>query len=517
MYFDLGQNTLYPTLRELRRGEAEVSLEPKSFDLLLHLVRNRARVVEKDELVTVVWDGRAISDATLSSTVKAARRALGDSGSEQGMIRTYHGRGFRYVGPVRELRDAEPELSVPNDAAAEIDLTLPTRPSVAVLPFQSFGSEEGRLLAHGMTQDITVGLARTRWLFVSSGASTRRLADIGMDPDALARHLGVRYTLRGSILQVGSRIRVTSALSDAETRSEVWAEAFHRSLDDLFEVQTEIAKRIVGAVDGEIELQERRRAVLRPIGSLDSWSAYHRAIDLLYKYSAECATEAEKLLDHAARLDPSSARVHAARSFLFWQRAYLRPGPETADDLRRAEDAARQSFELDRHDPFGHWSLGRVSLLQGDFDRAIESLANAVQLNPNFANGHNSLAYAKLFSGNGDLGAANIAAARRISPYDPLTFAYMAQLGAMHSLTGEAGKGADWLARAVAEPNCHYHIHAVALWTHELAGRRTEARKHLDELRHRRPGYDREEYFRVCPAGKSQRALIEEAFSRVGL
>ena len=230
--------------REVRRQDACVPVEPKVFDLLLYLVENRARVVAKDELVERIWNGRAISDAALSSCVKAARRALGDDGQQQRFIRTINRRGFRFVGPVeahdRAMLAADVQARSSKfgaagagegtslDAAAyDLDLTLPARPSVAVLPICALGDEDQQaLVADGLTHDLTVRLARTRWLFVTARASAARYHASAFDPAEIGRRLGVRYLLGGSLRAAERRLRLTITLSDTAQSCEIWADPF---------------------------------------------------------------------------------------------------------------------------------------------------------------------------------------------------------------------------------------------------------------------------------------------------
>jgi len=167
--------------QELRRSGDIVHMEPQVFNLLLHLVRNRGRIVSKDELIETVWNGRIVSEAALSSRINAARKAIGDTGNEQLFIRTLHKRGFHFVGEVSDgapsivgPSDAEAENGPRRDAAEPADVTPgASGPSIAVLPFDNFGGNaEGDYFSYGMTEDIIRLLARNRWLTVISRHST---------------------------------------------------------------------------------------------------------------------------------------------------------------------------------------------------------------------------------------------------------------------------------------------------------------------------------------------------------
>lgn len=517
--------SIEPAKREVSRSGAPLAVEPKVFDLLVHLVENRERVVTKDELVEAVWQGRAISDATLSSAVKSARRILGDDGRTQSAIRTHHGRGFRFVGAIETTtegeRAASPAVagSQPGDPAgiADIDLSLPDGPSLAVLRFTCQGGAPERLLADALANDIAVGLARTRWLFVSSRASAARFDPRAGDPAGIAARLGVRYLLRGTLRAAADRFRLTIALSDAVEGQELWAERYDRPFDDLFEVQDEVSNLVIGAVEFEVDLRERRRAMLLPIASLDAWSAYHQANDLLFRYSPDRFERAENLLNLAARLDPASSRVHAALSFLSWQRAFLGPAEGRADNVLRAADHAQHSLSLDPLNPQGHWALGRAGILNGDFDLAVEHLTAAIDLNPNFAHAQYSLGYSLLLTDRSVEGIGSVERARRISPYDPLSFAFMAAKAQMHLFFGEREAAVTWARRAARQPNAPPHVHAIAAWVHEAAGRHEDGLRYVAQVRRERPGYSATDFFRAIPFTGAHRERVAAAFARLGL
>ncbi|MEQ8348015.1 MAG: winged helix-turn-helix domain-containing protein [Sneathiellaceae bacterium] len=531
MCYVIGSFRIDPALRELHDGGREVAVEPKVFDLLLYLVENRARVVGKEELVAQIWQGRIVSEAALSSCVKAARRALGDDGQRQGLIRTIHRRGFRFVGPVgegsRPLMSGLPAGAAPAPEAAadageggtfDIDLTPPEGPSIAVLPIRAIGGGElTPVLAEGLSHDITVRLARTRWLFVTARASALQFRATEPDLVEIGRRLGVRYLLRGHLAVAGGRLRLTAILTDAVRGGEIWAERFDRPLADIFAVQDELGDLITAAVEAEIEQKERRRALLQPFASLDAWSAYQRACIHLFRFTPEEEARAEVYLRRAAELDPAAARVFAALSFIHWQRAFRELVPDRQGELDRAHDLAQQSLVLDPRAPDGHWALGRALLLRGEFETAVEELRASVALNPNFAKGQYSLSFSVMFTGDTEEGFDRVARARRLSPYDPMTFAFMASRAVLHGFIGEIEAAADWSARAVRQPNAHYHVLAIAAWCHQMAGRGDAAQDFLAELHRVRPGYSRDEYFRAFPFRPPQRAMIEAPLRQLGL
>lgn len=533
MRIDLGAVTIDDASRELTRAGAPAHVEPQVFDLIIYLVRNRDRVVSKDELVDEIWAGRAISDATLASCVKSARRALGDDGQAQSMIRTLQRRGFRYVGPAGPDAAEETAASTPESVAimlgggesaelaagaADLDLTPPAGPSIAVLPFDALdGSAEPSVLASGLRADITTRLARTRSLFVTGRDSAARFRLKDSSPAAIGAALGVRYLLHGALMQSSDRFRLNVALTATETGYEVWAETFDRSLDDLFAVQDEICDLVVSGVEGGVALKERQAAALRPIASLDAWGAYHRATDLLFRYAPDARAEARRLLDRAAAADPGSARIAAAQSFLMWQEAFFETSGDRDGDARRALDLAEHAVALDPLDPLGRYALGRAARLIPDLDYSMEELRAAVTLNPSFAAAHYAYGSGLKFLSRAEEGIVSVERARRISPYDPMMFSFMSLLAELNGLLGEAAASVKWAKRAARSPQTHYNILAIAAWCHWRAGETDAAQVYLAEVRRRRPGYSRAMFFRAFPYRAPERGMLDALLGDMGL
>ncbi|RYX93353.1 MAG: CadC-family transcriptional regulator, partial [Bradyrhizobiaceae bacterium] len=199
---------LDPDRRELTRGADRIAITPQAFDLLLHLVDNRDHVVSKDALLDAVWSGRIVSESTLASHINAVRKAVGDSGGEQHLIRTVPRKGFRFVADVSELL-TRPETAVePAQAVAGVALPLPDRPSIAVLPFLNLsGDPQQDYFVDGVVEDIILALSRIRWLFVIARNSSFTYRGRAVDARQIGRELGVRYLLEGSVRRTANRVR----------------------------------------------------------------------------------------------------------------------------------------------------------------------------------------------------------------------------------------------------------------------------------------------------------------------
>src|ERR1700729_2907280 len=321
--FVFGECVLDTDRRELSRGGEAVAVGPQVFDLLIHLIENRDRVVSKDELFDVIWRGRTISESTLTSHVNFARRAIGDTGEEQRLIRTIPRKGFRFVGGVREA----PPPSAATSSVAETTtslgaLALPDQPSVAVLPFLNLsGDPDQDYFADGVVEDIIGALSRMRWLFVIARNSSFTYKGRAVDVKQVGRELGVRYVLEGSVRRAGKRIRIAGQLIDAETGTHLWADHFDGAIEDMFELQDQVTESVVGAIAPELQQAEIKRARRKPTESLDAYDYYLRGMASFHRGDQEGMTEALPLFYQAIERDPGFASAYAmAAACLFWSK-----------------------------------------------------------------------------------------------------------------------------------------------------------------------------------------------------
>jgi len=306
--------------RELRRVSELVSLTPQVFDLLDCLVRNRERVISKDELVASIWGGRAVSDSAITTRINAARAAIGDDGKTQRMIKTLPRKGFRFVGVVREeLNPAAPASTETAPHLPRPALALPDKPSVAVLSFDNLHGDPGQdYFSDGITEDIITQLSRFSELFVIARNSSFQYKRKSIDVRQIGRELGVRYVLEGSIRRQGNRVRIVAQLIDATTGAHRWAERYDRELDDIFAVQDELARAIATVLVAHVNKAEAERTLLKPPASWQAYDYYMRGVDILASYwstvKAADLHESRRLLEKSLAIDPNFARAYSSLS-----------------------------------------------------------------------------------------------------------------------------------------------------------------------------------------------------------
>ena len=551
MLYSFEDFSLDTARRELRRSGTLISLQPQVFDLLEYLIRNRERVVDKDDLLAAVWKGRIVSEWNLSTRINAARSAIGDSGEGQRLIRTAHGKGFRFVGVVHEEEETVRKLaaifaadvegysrlmgqdeigtlrrltacraildervaayrgrifgsagdSVVADFASAVDAVqcavavqeafakgsaarpageqmrfrigvhvgdvlvqgdnlfgdgvniasrlealaepggicisgmvrdqigtklplaftdlgeqqvknitqpirayrvrgesstpavmasppLPDKPSIAVLPFQNLsGDPEQEYFADGMVEEITTALSKVRWFLVIARNSTFAYKGRAVDVRQVARELGVRYVLEGSVRKAGNRVRISGQLIDAATGNHVWAERYDRELADIFAVHDEIAERVVAAIEPQLYAAEHFRSQRKPPESLDAWECVIRALSSVGQGTRVGDMEAEGLCRRAIAIAPGYGQAHSLLAWALMRRP-ARLGGDIGSVLPEAMAESRAALGLDERDPWAHLSHGLVLWRTRRHNEAERAFRRALELNPNFALAH---------------------------------------------------------------------------------------------------------------------------------
>lgn len=313
----------------------------------------------------------------------------------------------------------------PADERGPVALKPLDQPSIAVLPFANLGGDPERdFLADGITEDIITALARLRWLFVIARNSTFVYKGKAVDVREVARDLGVRYVLEGSVRAAGPRLRITGQLIDAETGKHIWAEKYDRELQDIFAVQDDITERVVAAVEPHLYAEEGFRAASKPPDSIDAWGLVVRALSLTSKMDRKQNAEAQALLRRAIAMEPNYARAHALLSWTVWWAAHCYWYPDRDDGFRQAARHAQDALAADPSDPWARMVAGMALSTVGQHDRALGELRTALTLNPSFALGHMAFGWALLRAGRFDEAIAESGRALRMSPLDSFSGFY---------------------------------------------------------------------------------------------
>ena len=503
--FSFDEFVLDTARRELLGPAGPIPLEPQVLDLLAYLIRNRDRVVSKDDILAAVWKGRAVSDSTLTTRINAARSAVGDSGEAQRLIRTFPRRGFRFVGAIREL--AEP--------------AAPDRPSIAVLPFVNMsGDPEQDYFADGMVEEIITALSRLRWLSVIARNSS--FADKGRPVDIrqVGRELGARYVLEGSVRKASGRVRISGRLAEASTGTQLWADRFEGALEDIFDLQDQVTASVVGAIAPRLGRAEIERAKRKPTDSLDAYDYFLRGMAHVHRWSRTDSDEALRNFRRAIELDLDFAPAYGLAGRCYSQRKACGWMTDRPRETAEAERLARLAAELGRDDAVALCTAGIVlAYVAGHLEDGSALVDRALGQDPNLAWAWVFGSWVKIWLGEPEAALARAAQATRLSPQDPeVLFFIQTATAYCHFLARRYDDASSWAQTALRQwPDILISL-CVAAASCALAGRLDEARRLMTNLKRVDPALRLADLGDLFPFGRdADRLLLAEGLRKAGL
>jgi adenylate cyclase len=399
--------------------------------------------------------------------------------------------------PVRVYR-VGPRASGPHAAGTAAfqsapALPLPDKPSIAVLPFQNMsGDPEQEYFADGMVEEIITALSRIRWLFVIARNSSFTYKGRAVDVKQVARELGVRYVLEGSVRRGGNRVRVTAQLIDAISGAHVWADRYDRDLSDIFAVQDEITASVAGVIEPALAAAEQQRVLRKPPERLDAWEAYQRGLWHCYKFGAEDNQAAQAFFRQAIALDPNFAPGHHGLVFALWFDTFLYFSRSLADLLDTMLKEARIAVALDDKDAMSHGALATAVVMNGGFEAGVAEARAALALNPNNAQLIAIFGAALCHAGHPAEAIDPLRRAMRASPHDPQTWQWTHWLGMAQFFMRDFEAALETCRQAVHMNPGHSSAHMRIIASLAYLGRLKEAREALDRVRAQFPDqYDR--------------------------
>ena len=409
----------------LRSMGRVVETEPQVFELIAFLCTNAGRLISYDEIIDNVWHGRIVSDAAIATRINAARKALGDDGTAQRVIKTVRGRGLRFeLEPLD--RPAESKGYWPGSEAGTND-ALPKPhldgPSIAVMPFDNMSPDaEQEYFADGIAEDIITGLSRVSQFLVIARNSTFAYKRRAIDVRQVGRELGVRYVLEGSVRKSGSRVRITSQLVDASTGHQIWADRFDGNLADLFDLQDQITTSVIGAIQPSIRAAETVRSRRKRPDNLDAYDLYMQALPHVASLERKGNKIGLGLLEQALKLEPDYAAALAMAAWCHAQRCVYSWTENSETDIRLTLELANKAVKFSANDSFALSMLGAAHTLIREFKTAYELLQRALEFDPNCAWGWNRLGWLNSYLDRPAESIECLEKAIRLSPLDPINF-----------------------------------------------------------------------------------------------
>jgi adenylate cyclase len=385
--------------------------------------------------------------------------------------------------PVRIYRVRCTDAKTPSSLASAA-LPLPDKPSIAVLPFRNMsGDPEQEYFADGMVEEIITALSRIRWLFVIARNSSFTYKGQAVDVKRMGRELGVRYILEGSVRKSGNRVRITAQLVEAESGAHLWADRFDGSLEDVFELQDDIAVSVAGVIEPTLQAAEARRSAKRPTRDLTAYDLLLRALASFSSRSKAGVTRALDFSEQAIGRDPhyGSALGYAASCRVVmdvngWTE-------ELSQNRRAAIGRAERALESAGDDPVALVLAAHALAYFGEnFDAVIGLVDRALAFNPSFARGWLMSARIRIWAGQLDLAIAHAERAIRLSPRDlPGSHSYL--VGLAHFFNRRFEDAMPKLIAAVQHlPKApEYHRALASCYAH--MGRLEEARAIIERLR----------------------------------
>ena len=467
------------------------------FDLLEYLIRNRDRVVTRDDVFTVVWHGRSVSEAALNTRINATRTAINDDGANQRLIKTIRTRGFRFVGAVREEETStSPRSRLFEDDRRLHPISLLGPPRIAILPFANItGDRRQEPLADGLTEELITALSKVGWLFVASHASSFACKGRAIDTRQIARKLGVRYVLEGSIRVSADCARIAVQLVDGLLDHQIWAERYDKKMThDIFTVHTDICDKVVTSIEPQLYLAELVRAERTKPENLGSWECIVRALALMNTRDRTNAGKAVGLLRKASSIECESAQAHSLLSIITTFRLHMGWTNRRAA-VPIALSSAHKALSMNADEPWAQAALG-YALIWKNPEEALLPCMRAVALNPNFAVGHYFLALASAYAGECNRIFPHADKAERLARRDLLAHGY----AGAHSNVRSTGcfalenykKGAEFARKAIADTPASPTAYRAFTMNLALAGKLDEARRALQTLRRLAPEISQE-------------------------
>ena len=508
MQYRVGDYVLDLRTFELRKNDRRVPAEPQVLAVLFLLVENRDRLVSKDELVATVWNGRAVSDSAISSRIKTARHLLGDDGEAQRLIRTVHGKGFRFVGPVAACDiEATPDESDRTSA----------KPTIAVLPFEC-DDPALNIISDGVPHDLIVGLSRLRCLRVIARGSSFRFRGWPGNMTQLRDTLRVQYVVSGSIRRAGTRTLLSVELVDARTSSVIWGDVYEGEDSRLQEFREDVLLQVVSALDLQISHHEAERARLRSPEDLSAWSRYHTGLQHIFRFNRADNARALDYFEQAAALGPAFSQAHSGISHARFQNAFMRYTNDPRAEASLARRAAERAIELDEQDPTANLMMGRTLWLDGEVASSVSWIERAVSLSPSYAQAIYARAWTQMIVSEAASGQHNARAALRLSPIDPLRYAMIATDGFTQAMLGDEAAGAALVDRAAREPRAHVMIAVMAAICQTWAGNAAETRYWARQVRSRGPNLTKDVFLQSFPfESRALRRRVSDALVSIGL
>jgi len=561
--FQIADWEVDPHTSRIRRGEVTRKLEPRVMDLLVVMARQPGTVLSREELEGKVWSDMVVGYDALSSAMIKLRKALDDDHHQPKFIETLPKKGYRLIAPVEESAtygrvDTPPKvnqpeqkhrsyshfklafwgvmtvsllilvtgvlgwqfyyLQTPEEDNFAINLQPADTPSIAVLPFINLSNDPDQTyFSDGITEDLITDLSRLSGLTVIARNSVFSFKGSAPEPQEVAKTLGARYLLQGSVRRVARQVRINVTFIDAQSGLNIWAERFDGSLDNIFTLQDKVLDKVVSEL--EIKLTEREKANLKKpttanVEALEEFFWGRATYGNVTKQENEATRRRYR---RAIELDPGFAQAYAALALTHlddWRRRW---GGSREASIQMATELAEKAIQIDPSVPQAHFTLGYISLYAyKGHERAIEEAKKALELDPNYADGYALLSSAYFFSGYPEKALPLDRKAMRLNPAS--SFLYFVHLGRSFYFQKHYEKAVEAFLNADERNHNYITNHLWLAATYAQLGHLDDATWEVDQIMTLDPNFSLSYWMDTRPIKKTEhRRHLLEGLNKAGI
>ena len=372
MIYRLGDIEVDTSNFRLSENGSTIAVEPQVFDLIVYLIANRDRLVTREELFDNLWTGRVVSDTSLSNHIKSARKALGDDGKKQLVIKTIHGRGYQFIANTHEVIENTETLKT-----KEIALSNPAEKSIAVLAFADLSPEQDQeYFSDGLSEELINLLAKVPELRVISRSSSFSFKGKNKTAEEMGKLLNVTHILEGSVRKAGNHLRITTQLIQVSDESHLWSETFNEELDDVFRIQDDIAQAVIKQLRLTLLGDLTKTKVVDP----DAYTLFLEAKYLNQQHTRESNLKAEKIINESIAIDPNYAPAWELLGTIIFAAATTYVREPLREGLGRTTEAINKAIELDPEYAPAYASLAMLNIGDLEFENANSNTKKALML-----------------------------------------------------------------------------------------------------------------------------------------
>lgn len=469
----------------LSRGGETVHLEPKVMEVLVYFAARPGEVISREMLERDVWHGALVGYDAITATVIKCRKALQDSAKHPRIITTIPKKGYKLIVAVMPAEDATPDTVFPQAVTTEVshnkllefcsapvlallavlfiagvtwlvtdylptsDVLIADKPSLVVLPFANLSDDpDQEYFSDGITEDLIIDLSNISNLVVIAPTSAFIYKDRAVNIAEVARDLGARFVIQGSVRKAGEQLRITVKLIDSQTSQTLWAERYDHAYQDIFAVQDEVINKIVNALAIKLTLTEKQRLDRTDTNNFAAYEMFMRGQQYFRLRTREGNELARDAYRNAIETDPTYARAYGALAIVLthdYRRGWTELSLEEA--RTRTLELVQKAVLLNRTSPQVYWAQGYIYLFRKQHNEAATAVEQAVALAPNYADGYGLLAYISNWRGNAEQAIHYIKKAIALNPY--YSFEYPWNLGLANYTLGRYEEAVDALQNAL--------------------------------------------------------------------